>query len=196
MPPVAPFLADPGRGRRLLLPLAAVRDPLVVGHAEDVVACYREAMAAGAQFPPVAVVRLGGCYLLADGHKRLRAFRALLAAAPASGPAARPLPGPLPGPPSGLDDSGGGAAASGANPGDDAVVVIPVEWWTWRRWFADQLRQARGNLRKNQAIVRLLWRDPRAALALARTTFAHWRRVARSLASLAAGSVRAKRVAS
>jgi hypothetical protein len=155
MPPLQPFRDDLG-GHLVWLPLGAVHDLLVVGHAEEVVERYRAAMAAGARFPPVAVVRLGRWYLLADGHKRLRAFRALAAAAPA-----------------------GEGAGSGA--GGDRVLV---ERWSWWRWLADQGRQARGNLRKNVRILALARRDPAAAAALAVTTLAHWRRVAQSLGRL------------
>lgn len=59
------------------LPIADVVDLLDLTHAPDVVARYRERMAAGDLFPPVAVVRLGGRFLLADGHKRLAAFQVL-----------------------------------------------------------------------------------------------------------------------
>ena len=55
----------------------AVTDLLSVPHAPEVVERYRVAMLAGDRFPPVSVIRLGGRLLLADGHKRLRAYRAL-----------------------------------------------------------------------------------------------------------------------
>ena len=57
--------------------IGAVTDLLSVPHAPEVVGRYREAMLAGDRFPPVSVIRLGGRLLLADGHKRLRAYRAL-----------------------------------------------------------------------------------------------------------------------
>ena len=57
--------------------IAAVTDLLSVPHAPEVVGRYREAMLAGERFPPVSVIRLGGRLLLADGHKRLRAYRTL-----------------------------------------------------------------------------------------------------------------------
>jgi hypothetical protein len=59
------------------LPLTDVVDLLDLTHAPDVVARYRERMAAGDLFPPVAVVRMAGRFLLADGHKRLAAYRGL-----------------------------------------------------------------------------------------------------------------------
>jgi hypothetical protein len=57
-------------------------DPRVV-HAPEVVERYRRAMDAGDRFPPVSVVRMAGRLLLADGHKRLRAYRSF---APATVP--------------------------------------------------------------------------------------------------------------
>jgi hypothetical protein len=57
--------------------LSAVHDPLTVTHAADRIACYREQMLAGARFPPIAVIRLFGRHFVADGHKRLAAFRTL-----------------------------------------------------------------------------------------------------------------------
>lgn len=52
-------------------------DPLSVTHAPERIAEYRAAMQRGDLFPPVAVVRVAGHYLLADGHKRFSAYRAL-----------------------------------------------------------------------------------------------------------------------
>jgi ABC-type multidrug transport system fused ATPase/permease subunit len=57
--------------------LDRVVDLLVVSHAGERIADYRAAMQRGDRFPPVAVVRCGGRFLVADGHKRLSAFRAL-----------------------------------------------------------------------------------------------------------------------
>ena len=59
------------------LPVSAVHDLLTVTHAADRIARYRDEMAGGARFPPISVIRLFGRYLVADGHKRLAAFRAL-----------------------------------------------------------------------------------------------------------------------
>ena len=59
------------------LPLPAVHDLLTVTHAADRIARYRDAMARGDRFPPISVIRLFGRYLVADGHKRLAAFRSL-----------------------------------------------------------------------------------------------------------------------
>ena len=60
-----------------IVAIGAVTDLLSVPHAPEVVGRYREAMLAGNRFPPVSVIRLGGRLLLADGHKRLRAYRSL-----------------------------------------------------------------------------------------------------------------------
>jgi hypothetical protein len=62
------------------LPLDRVIDLLDTSldiHAPDRIAHYRDRMAAGERFPPIAVVRLLGRYLVADGHKRLAAYRSL-----------------------------------------------------------------------------------------------------------------------
>lgn len=75
MPPCFdPALA---RGPTRSVPAAAVVDLLEIEHAPEHVERYREAMARGERFPPVAVVPLAGRYFLADGHKRLSAFRRL-----------------------------------------------------------------------------------------------------------------------
>jgi len=60
-----------------MLATADVVDLLEVTHAPERVADYRRAMERGDRFPPIAAVRLGGRFLLADGHKRLSAVRAL-----------------------------------------------------------------------------------------------------------------------
>lgn len=65
------------RGPTRSLPVAAVIDLLEIEHAPEHVERYRAAMARGERFPPIAVVRLAGRYFLADGHKRLSAFRRL-----------------------------------------------------------------------------------------------------------------------
>ena len=59
------------------LPLDRVIDPLEVTHAPERIARYRDRMVAGERFPPITVVRLLGRYLVADGHKRLAAYRTL-----------------------------------------------------------------------------------------------------------------------
>jgi hypothetical protein len=60
-----------------VLPLDAVVDLLPLTHAPERIEQYRLAMQRGDRFPPVAVVRLFGRFLVADGHKRLSAYRAL-----------------------------------------------------------------------------------------------------------------------
>jgi hypothetical protein len=60
---------------------------------------------------------------------------------------------------------------------------IRVEIWSWRRWLADQARQAKDNAGKNIQILRLSVTDPPAARRLLGSTFAHWRRVAEALVS-------------
>ncbi len=59
------------------VPLGRVVDLLHLSHRPDCVADYREAMRQGARFPPISVIRLGAYYLVADGHKRLQAYRGL-----------------------------------------------------------------------------------------------------------------------
>jgi hypothetical protein len=54
-----------------------VVDLLTISHAPERIAAYGERMAAGDRFPPIAVVRLLGRFVVADGHKRLAAYRAL-----------------------------------------------------------------------------------------------------------------------
>ena len=67
---------------------------------------------------------------------------------------------------------------------------IVVEVWPLRRWLLDQLRQARSNSRKNLRILATGVSDPAEAWRLLLTTALHWRRVAMSLASRAAGRLR------
>jgi hypothetical protein len=116
-----------------------VTDLLVISHAPEVVDSFRQAMLKGDRFPPVSVVALAGSLLLADGHKRLRAYRSF------------------------------------------APESITVEVWTLGRWLRDQRSQLFRNARKNATILRESVRNPARAARLLGTTFAHWRRVARSL---------------
>ena len=61
-----------------IVPLRVVIDLLASApHNAERIAEYRHAMLNGARFPPIAVVRIGSKYLVADGHKRLSAFRTL-----------------------------------------------------------------------------------------------------------------------
>lgn len=61
----------------IVLACSTVVDLLPLSHAPDRVALYREQMQRGDRFPPVSVIRLGGCYLVADGHKRFSAYQGL-----------------------------------------------------------------------------------------------------------------------
>lgn len=72
-----PFDASRATGPILRLPAAEVVDLLPVVHAPEKVAEYRAAFQRGETFPPLGVVRLFGRVVLADGHKRLAAFRAV-----------------------------------------------------------------------------------------------------------------------
>ena len=60
-----------------VLPISVVIDPLADGHSMDRVALHAERMRAGDRFPPISVIRLAGRYLVADGHKRLTAYKML-----------------------------------------------------------------------------------------------------------------------
>jgi hypothetical protein len=70
---------DPGLAREAVrtLPRKAIVDLLQVSHDPQTVAAYRDAMREGAKFPPISVVRLGGRWIVADGHKRLAAAAGL-----------------------------------------------------------------------------------------------------------------------
>jgi hypothetical protein len=140
-----PFVRASGSGETCEVAIETLTDLLTVSHAPERIAAYAEAMQAGARFPPLAVVRLAGRLVVADGHKRLAAAR-----------------------------------RCGAR-------IVLVVFWPWRRWAADQRRQAAGNLRKNGRILRYVFTDPREAVRLARTTTDHWWRVARSLTRAARG---------
>jgi len=76
----APICFDPARAEfpTRVLPLECVVDPLSVSHAPERIAEYRAAMQRGDRFPPIAVVRVGRRFLVADGHKRLSACRELI----------------------------------------------------------------------------------------------------------------------
>ena len=75
----APPCFDPTRAEYPIrvLPIDAVIDLLSVSHAPERIAEYRAAMQRGDAFPPIAVVRFGTRYYVADGHKRLSAYRSL-----------------------------------------------------------------------------------------------------------------------
>jgi hypothetical protein len=77
-PTAAPRAFDERRvaHRLVVVPEDEVIDLLHVTHASERIAEYAQAMREGARFPPIAVVRLFGRVLVADGHKRLAAARA------------------------------------------------------------------------------------------------------------------------
>jgi ATP-binding cassette, subfamily B, bacterial MsbA len=54
-----------------------VVDIFTTTHAPEVIESYRAAMAHGERFPPVSVIRIGRRFIIADGHKRYQACRAL-----------------------------------------------------------------------------------------------------------------------
>jgi hypothetical protein len=60
-----------------LLPVDAIVDLLEVTHAPERIEEFRRTMDCGDRFPPVAVLRVGGRYFLADGHKRFSACKSL-----------------------------------------------------------------------------------------------------------------------
>jgi len=60
-----------------VVPAACVLDLFTTTHAPECIEDYRQAMARGDRFPPVSVIRLGTRFVIADGHKRYRACRAL-----------------------------------------------------------------------------------------------------------------------
>jgi hypothetical protein len=59
------------------VPIGRIVDLLSVTHAPARVREYRRAMLRGDRFPPISVVRLGGRFVVADGHKRLAAATTL-----------------------------------------------------------------------------------------------------------------------
>ncbi len=60
-----------------VLACADVVDLLPLSHAPERIDRYRQEMADGQRFPPISVIRMSGRYLVADGHKRLSAYRQL-----------------------------------------------------------------------------------------------------------------------
>ncbi len=59
------------------LSLDDVVDVLTVSHSPERIAEYRARMRRGDRFPPISVIRLAGRFVVADGHKRLAAYRTL-----------------------------------------------------------------------------------------------------------------------
>lgn len=78
LPPDLPlFSPEKARGEPRRVRAAEVVDLLPLTHAPETVRAYREALLAGDAFPPVAVVRLLGRWVIADGHKRWSAAASL-----------------------------------------------------------------------------------------------------------------------
>ena len=75
--PMAPFDPRLGTGPIRSIPIHEVVDLLQVTHAEERIRQFQAAMLSGAQFPPICVLPAFGTYILADGHKRYWACRAL-----------------------------------------------------------------------------------------------------------------------
>jgi hypothetical protein len=59
------------------LAVEQIIDLLPISHAPERIATYRNRMIAGDRFPPIAVIKLFGRYVIADGHKRYSAYRGL-----------------------------------------------------------------------------------------------------------------------
>jgi ParB-like nuclease domain len=64
-------------GPTRVAPVGEIVDLLSITHAPDRIEDYRIAMERGLLFPPIAVVRLFGRLVVADGHKRLTACKAI-----------------------------------------------------------------------------------------------------------------------
>jgi ABC-type multidrug transport system fused ATPase/permease subunit len=60
-----------------VVPVAQVVDFFTTRHAAERIESYRNAMRKGERFPPISVIRIGRRFVIADGHKRFRACRAL-----------------------------------------------------------------------------------------------------------------------
>jgi glycosyltransferase involved in cell wall biosynthesis len=76
-PPTPAFDRRLSEFRTTELPCSAVVDLLPFTHAPDRVALYSDRMRRGDRFPPISVIRVAGRYVVADGHKRFNAHRAL-----------------------------------------------------------------------------------------------------------------------
>ena len=72
-----PFEAGPSAGATRRVRAGEVLDLLPLTHAPETIASYAERMRRGDRFPPIAVVRLAGRWVVADGHKRLQAALSL-----------------------------------------------------------------------------------------------------------------------
>jgi hypothetical protein len=76
-PNADPFDPDLAEFPTRTVSIDRVIDLLAPTHAPDRVACYRERMLVGDRFPPVSVLAIAGRYIVADGHKRLTAYKML-----------------------------------------------------------------------------------------------------------------------
>jgi GT2 family glycosyltransferase len=72
-----PFDVSRAGGPTRVVALQDVVDLLHVSHAPDTIDSYRSRMLAGDGFPPIAVVAVAGRFVVADGHKRLAAYKSL-----------------------------------------------------------------------------------------------------------------------
>jgi subfamily B ATP-binding cassette protein MsbA len=75
----APLCFDPARAELRTRTVAAgqILDLFTATHAPERIESYRQAMAVGELFPPIAVIQVGPRFVIADGHKRFRACLAL-----------------------------------------------------------------------------------------------------------------------
>ena len=74
---LACFDSTLAEGPTRIVSVEEIVDLLSITHAPDRIEDYRLAMRRGSLFPPVAVVRVFGRFVVADGHKRLAACRGL-----------------------------------------------------------------------------------------------------------------------
>ena len=67
---------DPARAEFSTRRLAVeqIVDLLPISHVPERISAYRDRMIAGDRFPPIAVIKLFGRYVIADGHKRYSAY--------------------------------------------------------------------------------------------------------------------------
>src|SRR5271163_919983 len=75
----APLCFDASRAefQTRVVPIVQVLDLFTTTHAGERIESYRQAMAEGELFPPISVIQVGRRFVIADGHKRFCACRAL-----------------------------------------------------------------------------------------------------------------------
>jgi hypothetical protein len=56
------------------VPISKVVDLLHVAYNHELIKQYHDAMQRGECFPPISVIHVGNIYLIADGHKRFKAY--------------------------------------------------------------------------------------------------------------------------